>query len=116
MTALIAPLHLRVLLDMTKEKILQVVKCNNWEDLREDRNIDQLIEYVYWALANTLNRPSRDTVKFLCSYNNVRREGNFAAHTASMEQMRDAVTTRQLETRDRRCLEQIFKFTFNEDI
>ena len=59
---------------------------------------------------------SRDTILFLCSYNNVRREGNTAAHTATVKEMRDAVTTKQLDKRDRRCLEQVFKFAFDEDV
>ena len=116
MTTLITPLHLRVLLDAAKEKVLRVFQCNSWEDLRDNRNIQQLIDFVHRGLTDTLNCPSRDTVRFLCSYNNVRREGNSAAHAASVEQMRSAVTTKPLETRDRRCLEQVFKFTFDQDV
>lgn len=115
-TTLITPLRLRVLLDLARQKVLQVFKSNAWEDLRENRNIQQLVDFVYLGLNNAPNCPSRDTIQFLCSYNNVRREGNTAAHTASVGEMRDAVTTKLLETRDRRCLEQVFKFAFNEDV
>lgn len=71
---------------------------------------------MYQGLANTLNCPSQDTVQFLYSYNNVWGEGNSAAHAALMEQMWDAVMTKQLDMWDRQCLEQVFKSTFDEDI
>ena len=113
---LITPLRLRVLLDLARQKVLEALKSNSWEDLRENRNIQQLVDFVYWRLYNVPNCPSRDAVQFLCSYNNIRREGNAAAHSATVEEMRDAVVTKQLETRDRRCLEQVFKFAFDEDV
>jgi hypothetical protein len=115
-TTLITPLRLRVLLDLARKKVLRVFKFNTWEDLRESRNIQQLVDFVYQGLHNAPYCPSQDTIRFLCSYNNVRREGNTAAHTATVGEMRDAVTTKILESRDRRCLEQIFKFAFNEDV
>jgi hypothetical protein len=110
------PLRLRVLLDMAREKVLRVFTFQAWEDLRENRNIHQLVDFVHQGLNNLPNCPSRDTILFLCSYNNVRREGNTAAHTATVEEMREAVTTKQLDKRDRRCLEQVFKFAFGEDV
>src|SRR5882724_448602 len=38
-TLLITPLHLRVLLDKARQKILNHIKCDTWEDLRQDKSI-----------------------------------------------------------------------------
>lgn len=67
-------------------------------------------------LGNISRHPSRDAIMFMCSYNNVRRAGNVAAHTAKQEDIRDAVTTTQLETRDRQCLEQIYEFIYDQHV
>jgi hypothetical protein len=52
----------------------------------------------------------------MCSYNNVRREGNIAAHSASQDEIREAVMKKTLETQERRYLEQIFEFLFGERV
>ena len=67
-------------------------------------------------LSNVPNCPSAEAVAFLCSYNNVRRTGNSAAHTAKQEEVRAAVTTKLLETNDRRYLEQIYAFTYGQPV
>ena len=70
----------------------------------------------YSMLSNVPNCPSAEAVAFLCSYNNVRRTGNSAAHTAKQEEVRAAVTTKLLETNDRRCLEQIYIFAYGQPV
>ena len=67
-------------------------------------------------LAHVPHHPSRDSIKFMCSYNNVRREGNVAAHSASQDEIREAVTKKPLATQERRYLEQIFEYLFNERV
>ncbi|KAF8887848.1 hypothetical protein CPB84DRAFT_1786619 [Gymnopilus junonius] len=62
--------------------------------------------------ANIQYCPSRDAVDFLCTYNNVRREGNYRAHNASQAELRDAVTTKPIESQDRLFLEQLYQFIF----
>lgn len=113
---LLTPLRLRVLLDRAKEKILQHFECSTWEDLRQDQTIQHLADIVSQRLANIPNCPSRDAIQFLCSYNNVRREGNNVAHTATLAEIRDAVMTKSLDTQERTRLEQVFRFTFNENV
>jgi hypothetical protein len=115
-TLLITPLHLRVLLDKARQKILNHIKCDTWEDLRQDKSIYNLTEHVYAHLADTEHPPSRGAVQFLCSYNNVRRSGNSVAHTAKPEEVKAAVTTRQLESTERRWLEQLYMFTYGEPV
>ena len=56
--------------------------------------------------------PSRDAVEFLCSYNNVRRDGNYHAHNASEDEIRHAVLTKQVGSQDREFLKQLFEFIF----
>jgi hypothetical protein len=53
---------------------------------------------------------------FLCAYNNVRRTGDAAAHTAKQEDVRAAVTTKPLGSNDRQYLEQIFAFTYGQPV
>jgi len=113
---LITPLHLRVLLDKARQKILNHIKCDTWEDLRQDKSIYHLTEHVYTHLADTEYPPSRGAVQFLCSYNNVRRSGNSVAHTAKPEEVKAAVTTKQLESTERRWLEQLYIFTYGESV
>ncbi|KIM71984.1 hypothetical protein PILCRDRAFT_746965 [Piloderma croceum F 1598] len=113
-TLLITPLHLRVLLDKTRQKILNHIKCDTWEDLRQDKSIYNLTEHVYTHLADTEHPPSRGAVQFLCSYNNVRCSGNSVAHTAKLEEVKAAATTKQLESTERRWLEQLYMFTYGE--
>ena len=114
MTLLLAPLHLCVLLDRARQKILQEFQCKSWEDLRCDRTVHQLVDVIDEHLAHVPYPPSCDSIKFMCSYNNVRREGNVAAHSASQDEIREAVTKKALETQERRYLVQIFKILFDE--
>ncbi|KIM73213.1 hypothetical protein PILCRDRAFT_829303 [Piloderma croceum F 1598] len=115
-TLLITPLHLRVLLDKARQKIINHIECDTWEDLRQDKSIYNLAEHVYAHLADTEHPPSRGAVQFLCSYNNVCRSGNSVAHTAKPEEVKAAVTTRQLESTERRWLEQLYMFTYEEPV
>jgi hypothetical protein len=52
----------------------------------------------------------------MCSYNNVWWEGNATAHSALQNEIREAVIKKHLETQERRYLEQIFEFLFNEHV
>ena len=111
---LLAPLHLRVLLDRARQKLLQEFQCGSWEELRRDRTVYQLADDIANRLAQVPHHPSHDSIRFMCSYNNVRREGNVAAHNASLEDIREAVMKKPLETQERRYLEQIFEFLFGQ--
>jgi hypothetical protein len=113
---LIMPVHLRVLLYKARLKVLEIFNSQNWENLRGNRTIQQLVVFMHEGLKGKPNCPTRDTIQFLYSYNNVRRDGNDAAHSASIGDMRVAVTTKTPDSRDRRCLEQLFKFAFDQDV
>ena len=110
------PLHLRVLLDLAQQKVLEHFDCASWEDLRENKSVYQLTGDTYSMLLNVPNCPSADAITFLCAYNNVHRTGNSAARTAKQEDVTAAVTTKQLETNDRQYLEQIYAFTYGQPV
>ncbi|KAG1828816.1 hypothetical protein EV424DRAFT_1642462 [Suillus variegatus] len=114
-TMLLIPLHLRVLLDLARKKVLEHLGHETWEDLRASRSVYQLAD----TICNDLKRkgvsypPSSESIFFLCSYNNIRRAGNTAAHSAKEDDIRHAVLTQSLESRDRRCLESLFTYAYN---
>ena len=113
---LLVPLHLQVLLDRARQKLLQEFQCSSWEELRHDCTIYQLADNIANHLTQVPHHPSHDSIRFMCSYNNVRWEGNVTAHNASLEDIREAVMKKPLDTQERRYLEQIFEFLFGQRI
>jgi uncharacterized protein (UPF0335 family) len=113
-TLSLIPLHLRVLLDHARSKILEHLGHESWEGLRKDSNVDQLSIKIFDGLKGkgVSYTPPHSSILFLCSYNNVRRAGNLAAHTAKEEDVRHAVLAQPLESRDRECLESLFTFAY----
>ncbi|KAF8650066.1 hypothetical protein AX16_005430 [Volvariella volvacea WC 439] len=112
---MIMPLHHRVFLDLTRQKILENFECESWESLRENRSVYQLKNHIFKSLP-AATRPSLEAIEFLCSYNNVRRDGNAAAHDASKEDVRTAVIGKPVESKDRRCLEEMYVYTYGDRI
>ena len=90
------------------------MEISSWEDLRNNRDEQNLTGAIMLVLtqANLQYCPSRDAVEFLCSYNNVRRDGNYRAHNASKDEIRDAVLTKQVGSQDRQYLTQLFEFIY----
>lgn len=89
-------IHLRVLLDLTRLQILKKLNYNTWEDLRQNRLLSELSVIIHRLLSQDFQWPSYETIEFVRAYNNIRRDGNTAAHWATREEMREAVTTRSL--------------------
>lgn len=108
---MIAPLHLRVLLDQARIKIVADCKYESWEDLRGARRLLELKQYI----VNKLDLPMEVT-SFVCEFNNVRHKGNKAAHEATAADVRNAVMQQRLGTVDRDLLEQLFEFVFGQKI
>ncbi|KAG2738693.1 hypothetical protein P692DRAFT_20813096 [Suillus brevipes Sb2] len=113
-TLSLIPLHLRVLLDHARSKILEHLGHESWEGLRKESNVDQLSINIFNSLKGkgVSHTPPHSSIHFLCSYNNIRRAGNIAAHTANEEDVRHAVLAQPLESRDRECLESLFTFAY----
>jgi hypothetical protein len=115
LTVMVVPIRLRCLLDYARELTLEYLEFDSWEGLRGEKGIRDLAEAIFSRLSSFPRCPSKDAVSFLCAYNNVRRSGNVAAHTGSQEQLREAVATKPVDSRERRFLEELFRFTFKTD-
>ena len=115
LTLFITPIHLRVLLDLTRQQILESLECNTWEDLRKNLLISELSAHICRLLPQ-VSCPSYETIEFVCAYNNIRRDGNAAAHQATKEEMREAVTTKKLGKKERRCLEEMYLYVFGTKV
>ena len=122
-TRLITPLHLRVLLDAARQQILQDMNIESWEALRGQRNAHDLAIFLFNRLSQRAGAttasgsnflPSLHTFRFLCLYNNVRREGNLAAHSASKPQVREAVQKKDIGSAERACLEEMFRYAYKD--
>ncbi|KAG6839435.1 hypothetical protein C0991_002580 [Blastosporella zonata] len=112
------PLQLRVLLDQSRQTILEIAQVETWADLRGDRRRPELVEYIMELLrsSNVANNLMRENIDYLCCYNNVRRDGNAAAHQATEAQIREAVATKPIGSQERTSLEHLFKFNFGYDV
>lgn len=116
-TVLLTPLHLRVLLDDARKKVLTVLENDSWEELRGSRNLDDQVDFIFRQLSIQCGRSplTPSCVRFLCSYNNIRRLGNLAAHRATKDNIRRAIFTQTID-QNRSWLEMLFNFTFDESI
>ncbi|KIJ65355.1 hypothetical protein HYDPIDRAFT_110397 [Hydnomerulius pinastri MD-312] len=115
LTAELIPLRLRLLLDLARKKVLELLNQESWDDMRGGRTSSQLVSYLDDELKhhNLFSSLSWDALEFLCSYNRVRREGNRAAHQATQANIRDAIMS--CDT-GRPQLEEIYKFRFGESV
>ena len=89
---------------------------DTWEDLRQNRLLYELSAIIHGRLSQDSHCPSYETIEFVCAYNNIRRDGNIAARQASQEDMRQAVTTKKLDSKERRCLEEMFLYVFRTEV
>lgn len=109
---MIAPLHLRVLLDQAQLKVIKNTKYTSWEDLRDRQTILQALKH-YVTRQSTL---SADASSFLCEFSNVRHRGNESAHTAAPGDIQNAILQSCPISNERQLLEQLFKFVYSEDV
>ena len=109
------PLHLCVLLDEARQKILQTLSIQSWDDLHSTSHYD-ISARVVQQLKGERHAPSADTVIFICSNNNVQRDGNEAAHTTMQDQVKQAVMLKSVGGMERSRLEQVFEFTYDVDM
>lgn len=117
LTVQLMPLHLRVLLDEARKKILQKFGYESWDDLTSRLQAPyDLFNSVFKEFQGSLHAPSEDAVKLICTYNNVRRDGNEAAHSATKDQVKQAVMSKIEGGEERHRLEQVFEFTYDVDM
>ena len=72
-----------------------------------------IMDTVTQGLANVEHGLSQEAIRFSCSYNNIRKDGDYFAHSASEEKIKDAVETKSVDSQERHFLEQIYNFVFN---
>ena len=93
------------------------MNVESWEALRGHRNAQELAIWLFSTLTQqsaSLYLPSHDTFTFLCHYNDVQREGNLAAHSATLLQIKEAVQTKPIHSVQRRFLQEMFIYAFND--
>lgn len=108
---MIAPIHIRVLLDQARMKIVKESKFNSWDELRD--SFDGIYDFKH--MISSTHQIPYDLSSFICEFTNVRRHGNQAAHTAKRCDIQLAVQQKP-EGAERLFLEQLYQFVFNEDI
>ena len=87
-------------------------KC--WNDLHKGRDFPQLTDMIVKGLRkeNVVDPLSRETVVFLCSYNNIRLRGGEIAHNASQIEIKNAVMMEK-NSQDSLQLEELYQFVFH---
>ena len=85
----------------------------SWDEFRGGKNVNQLTELIIKGFqeGNVNRRLSQETVLFLCSYNNVRKDGDRVAHTASQNEIKDAVIM-QKDSQDGVKLTELYYYVF----
>lgn len=107
---MLTPDHLRVLLDETRLKILESVESATWEDFRGSLGIAALKDTV--AARTGL---SQRLASFVCESNNIRCQGNLAAHSASKDDIREAIMQQDFGN-ERELLGGLFRFVYGEEL
>lgn len=72
---------------------------NSWDELRKGRNTHQLTDVIVEGLRKVKDvyPLSRETVEFLCSYNNIRQIlANHVAHNASQIEIQKLSTWKRI--------------------
>jgi hypothetical protein len=95
---------------MAREKVVYKLGVKSWDAINQDG------QYICTALHTASNgwEPPAEALDILCYCSKLRHEGNEAAHSTSVEEIRDTIQTHQ--TGLRKHLEKLFKFVFEVDI
>jgi hypothetical protein len=72
-----------VLLDLAYDDVIAKLHIGSWDKFVEDRTFDQVVDEIYGGLANEKNKPSRNAIEYLCTFNEICRLRNVVAHTAT---------------------------------
>ncbi|CAA7270812.1 unnamed protein product [Cyclocybe aegerita] len=110
LTIALSPLYLRVLLDNARDRTLPLIQEPSWAEAVEGRTPEQLRQYVSTRFRSSGIAIPQDCVHLLCGWNRVRDRGNIAAHSATEEEIQDAIL-REPEA-DQPKLEWLFTFSF----
>lgn len=102
-----------MLLDLGRAKIAANMNFVSWEELRSAHSTTQGLK---WAIIKEFKilPLDHDLATYICELTNVRQDGNEAVHTADRHDIRSAV--QQKSGNERRTLEKLYSFVFEEDI
>jgi hypothetical protein len=86
----------------------------SWHEFRKRRNIFELTDEIVKGLHKLgIAEPlSGETVAFLCSFNNIRENGDQVAHNATRIEIENAVKL-QKSSQDGPQLEELYRFVYN---
>ncbi len=105
-----APLHIRVLLDCTRQKILAQTPHQSWDAFCVSASMEDLTDMV----AQSTNF-SPDLSSYICEFSNTRHQVSVVAHTASIEDVRSAVLQKPFDD-ERIYLVQLFSFVYDQPV
>ncbi|KAK0211858.1 hypothetical protein IW262DRAFT_1412100 [Armillaria fumosa] len=112
-TLMVAPLHLRVLLDDAREMIVGKSSFTSWEALWRSFGDDHHLTPAYvQGIAPAL---TLEACRLICFTTDVRLHGNQSAHTASPADVRSAILQRSFGN-ERSMLQQIFRVVYDQQI
>jgi len=104
-----------VLLDLAYDDVIAKLHIGSWDKFLEDRTFDQVVDEIYGGLANDKNKPSRNAIQYLCTFNEICRLRNEAAHTATKKDIALAYHGWQYDD-ERGFVAELYSFHYGEDI
>lgn len=86
---------------------------NTWVEFRGNKNSSELTNVIVKGLRDleVMGPLSQETVAFLCSYNNIRKDGDEAAHEATQIELQNSVETKK-DTEDGLKLAELYRFCY----
>ena len=113
-------LCLRVLLDLSIEKIFALLEVEDWDCLQKQASAAStgIRQYIVDRLStsnNPSNHLSRRVIFFLFSRNSIRKAGNEEAHTASKNEVLNALkhySSPPHFLENKSLLDELYAFTF----
>jgi hypothetical protein len=104
-----------VLLDLAYRDVIAKLHIGSWDEFVDDRTFDQVVDEIHGGLANDKNKPSRNAIEYLCTFNGICRLRNVAAHTATKKDIALACHDWQ-DDRERGCVVELYSSHYGEDI
>ena len=104
-----------MLLDLAYRDVTTKLHIVSWDEFVDDRSFDQVVDVIYGGLANYKNQPSRKAIEYLCTFNEICRLRNVAAHTATKKDIALAYHDWQ-DDEERGFVAELYSFHYGEDI
>ena len=110
-------------MDQSRKRILELIEYKTWGDFLNACNKDEakMVNIIVNGLRNpdlkvvVVHPPSKETLEFLCSYNNIRRLADNIAHDASPIEIQQAILMNK-NSEDGLPLQELYNFVFPNPI